>query len=135
MSAFDTQFPVPICLIHLVSSLHKYGPGHIENASKLSFSTSFKSSGMHHDETASLLRDLDSSRVELATALAGDDCTAILGQCERYLPRIRRLLLSCEVQPEGARLNEHLNFRWQGGLEGDGTGGLLGKTRESQALM
>jgi hypothetical protein len=39
------------------------------------------------------------------------------------------------VQSESAVLDKRLAFKWQGGLEGDGTGGLIGKVRESQALM
>ena len=128
MSAFDPP-PVPASLVRLATSLHQYAPGHIQNASKLSFSTSFKSAGMHHPQTAALLKQLDATRVDLATALTAGDSQTVVDTCTRYLPLIKRLLLSCEVQPDSAVLDERLNFKWQGGLDGDGTGGLIGKVR------
>lgn len=85
---------------------------------------------MHHPSTSSLLRTLDSTRVDLATTLTSKDASGVEGNGTRYLPSIRRLLLSCEVQPDTAVLDEKLNFMWRGALEGDGPGGTCGKGEE-----
>mmetsp|Transcript_2757 Transcript_2757/g.5049 ORF Transcript_2757/g.5049 Transcript_2757/m.5049 type:complete len:449 (+) Transcript_2757:42-1388(+) len=127
--------PIPPSLIRLATSLHQYNAGSIDSANKLTFSKSFKSSGMHHPATSSLLRTLDSNRVDLATSLTSKDAAGVEGNATRYLPSIRRLLLSCEVQPDTAVLDTKLNFQWRGALEGDGPGGTCGKVRSSQALM
>ena len=126
--------PVPASLIRLATSLHQYSVGSIDSANKLTYSKSFKSAGMHHPATSSLLRALDAARVDLATTLTSSDPRGSRTNALRYLPLIRRLLMSCEVQPDTAVLDEKLAFNWCGALEGDGPNS-SGKVRSSQALM
>ena len=133
-SAFDLP-PLPSSLLRLTTSLHQYSPGAICSSSSLSFTASFSSCGAHHPKTAALLTALDRSRLDLSKALQLGDNVSTAAACERYLPLIRRLLLSCEVQPTTAVLDAPLSFSWQGGLEGDGGGGVIGKVRESEAIM
>ena len=127
--------PVSPSLVRLATSLNQYTCGSIDSANKLTFSKAFSSAGMHHPSTASLLRALDAGRVDLATSLTSGEARASKANALRYLPLIRRLLMSCEVQPDTAVLDERLSFMWRGALEGDGPGGERGKVRSSQALM
>ena len=131
-----TTPPIPKSLLRLCTSLHAYRPGTIDSVSKLTFESAFKSAGGHHPNTSALLRSLSRSRLDLASSLTQTTSpSSTLENSQRYLPLIRTLLLSCEVQPDTAVLDEKLEFRWRGGLEGDDLGGTLGKVRTSQALM
>ncbi|GMH54530.1 hypothetical protein TrRE_jg1257, partial [Triparma retinervis] len=131
-----TTPPIPKSLIRLCTSLHAYRPGIIEGVDKLGYETCFKSAGGHHASTSALLRSLSQARLELAASLTtGSNPEDTLANAETYLPLIRTLLLSCEVQPDTAVLDQKLEFKWRGGLEGDDVGGTVGKVRTSQALM
>ena len=102
-----TTPPIPKSLIRLCTSLHAYRPGIIEGVDKLGYETCFKSAGGHHASTSALLRSLSQARLELAASLTtGANPEDTLANAETYLPLIRTLLLSCEVQPDTAVLDQ-----------------------------
>jgi len=133
MSAFDDAPPqlVPDCCIRLAGFLHAYALPRVVDSSKTSFQRAFKSSGQHAKTTA-LIRKTDENRVGLCCTLTGAkgsfNGSDTVRAADAYLPCIRSILLSCEVQPDTAMLDEKLEFQWQSSLEKT-------KTRTSEALM
>jgi len=131
MSAFTSETPAPDSCIRLLSALHAYAMPRVIDSSKVSFQRSFKTCGSH-SKTAALLRKTDERRVDMCCSLTGAKGKMNGGETvravEAYLPLIRSILLSCEVQPDDALLDEKLNFNWQSSME-------KSKARSSEALM
>jgi len=131
MAAFSSATLPPDSAIRLASALHCYALPRVEDSSRTSYQRAFKTSGKHA-KTSALLRKLDETRVSLCCALTGAkgkiDGGIAANAADEYLPCIRQLLLSCEVQPDGAMLDEKLEFCWQSSLENP-------KSRKSEALM
>ena len=124
--------PVPASVVRLSTSLHRQAPSKILEAASLNYSLSFKSTGAHHPSTAALLKQADLKRVNLATALSGRDYDAVQRAAEEYLPVLKQIIVSCEVQPEGAVLDKKLIFKWVGGLEDANITDGLGRSSEGE---
>jgi hypothetical protein len=118
MEPLDGDCPhLPSSVGRLSTSLHRQSPSKITEAGILSFVASFKSTGYHHPETLALLKNADQARLNLATTLKSRDYEAAVQAANEYLPLLKRIIVSCEVQPEGAVLDRKLVFCWVGGLE------------------
>lgn len=99
-------------------SMHSSSP-----KQKLSFSQSFKTAGSH-PTTQALTSQADAEREKLATALVSASHgtnngagTNVSNAARVYLPLIHKVLVSCAVQPEMARLDAPLIFEWASAFE------------------
>jgi len=112
----------PDSAIRLASAVHRFRIPEIDTAEKkISFSNSFRTTGTH-DKTRRVLLKADEARKSLLEGLQAKKVSfeRVVGDARRYTPIIHQILLSCKVQPEVARLDERLLFRWSSGIEKDG---------------
>jgi len=88
----------------------------------VSFASSFRTTGGHAD-ARKLMKQADSARLSLSEALVGSSKgnavshKTIVRAARDYLPLMNRILVTCKVQPEAARLDEKLLFEWSSGVE------------------
>lgn len=124
----------PDSTIRLVSAVHRFRVPEMGAGKKISFTRAFKSAGSH-SKTKALMAKADASRASLGEALIAShrtttsDHSAVVRAASEYLPLMNKILLSCKIQPETARLDEKLIFEWASGME------LKKKFCKSEALM
>uniref|UniRef100_A0A7S4WC64 BRO1 domain-containing protein n=2 Tax=Ditylum brightwellii TaxID=49249 RepID=A0A7S4WC64_9STRA len=111
----------PDSVIRLASAIHRFRCPEISPEQRISYERSFKSASENHPETQAALRKADTFRTDLADSLVlGNKKGAhqqVIKCAKEYLPLIHKILLTCKVQPEVARLDERLFFNWASGLE------------------
>jgi len=129
----------PDASIRLASAVHRFYVPQIRRP--VSFVSSFKTASASFANTRTAMKQADTYRNNLQTALAA---TVVSGErvytdATRYVPYISQLLLTCKVQPEVARLDERLLFEWSSGVEVSTTTAnktsTLPPTYTSEALM
>ena len=101
----------PDAAIRLASAVHRFPcPEMGTGTQSVSFSQSFRSTGSH-PQTRALMSEADSARTSLCEALVGSrkgtavSHKTIYRAASEYLPRIHRILVTCKVQLEVARLD------------------------------
>lgn len=113
------QMNHPESMIRIASAVHRFRCPEIVKVDKLSFEKAFKTTGSH-PPTKALMSQADENRKALSKALSKGTTSAsstIVSAAQLYLPLIQQILLSCEVQPEMARLDVKLVFEWSSGIE------------------
>eukprot|EP00535_Pseudo-nitzschia_heimii_P006774 CAMPEP_0197184636 /NCGR_PEP_ID=MMETSP1423-20130617/10250_1 /TAXON_ID=476441 /ORGANISM="Pseudo-nitzschia heimii, Strain UNC1101" /LENGTH=395 /DNA_ID=CAMNT_0042635507 /DNA_START=273 /DNA_END=1460 /DNA_ORIENTATION=- len=85
---------------------------------RLSFASSFKTTGKH-EKTRKVMLKADDLRQKLLAAVMSETVSheRVVAQARRYQPYIHQILVSCKFQPEMARLDERLVFEWMSGVE------------------
>lgn len=114
----DPKLGHPDAAIRLASAVHRFRVPVMTKT--VSYERSFRTTGTH-TKTRTVLLKADSSRKQLKEALDAKTISGerVYNEATRYLPLIQQLLLTCQVQPEVARLDERLIFEWQSGVEKD----------------
>mmetsp|Transcript_10646 Transcript_10646/g.25224 ORF Transcript_10646/g.25224 Transcript_10646/m.25224 type:complete len:427 (-) Transcript_10646:109-1389(-) len=108
----------PDSSIRLASAVHRFRVPKMNPDRRISFTTSFASTGKH-EKTRKVMIKADDNRRKLLDALMSDRISheRVVAEARRYQPYIHQILVSCKFQPEMARLDERLVFEWMSGVE------------------
>jgi len=120
MSATDLD-----TIVKLLTYQHRFGCPEmsIDKKNPISFVNAFRSCGMPHIKSSAVLTQADAARIELSSALVSAQRSStpvwesVSRGSEAYVPKIAQILVSCQAQPEMARLDQRLIFGWSSGLE------------------
>lgn len=106
----------PDSAIRLASAVHRFPLPIIHD--KISFQRSFETVGSHA-RTKSVVKIADATRKDLNEALSAKrpHPEQVIDKAEAYLSHIHQILFTCKMQPESARLDERLMFKWASGIE------------------
>ena len=127
----DITPPIPTCAIILLTALFTYTAPTIKLPGTLSYVNSFKTVGSD-PQTIELLRRADNARTNLSVGLTSNNPQGAIAAGEAYVPCVKCIQISCETQPEDAKLDKALSFSWGGGLEPDEP---KGKEKSCEVLM
>mmetsp|Transcript_6017 Transcript_6017/g.14583 ORF Transcript_6017/g.14583 Transcript_6017/m.14583 type:complete len:426 (+) Transcript_6017:179-1456(+) len=121
MSEWDlpkTDLSHPDSAIRLASAIHRFQVPKMNNSRRVSFSSSFATTGKH-EKTRKVMLKADDNRKKLQSAVLADRVSheRVVAEARRYQPYIHQILVSCKFQPEMARLDERLVFEWKSGVE------------------
>jgi len=108
----------PDSAIRLASAVHRFRVPKMNPGRKMSFASSFRTTGKH-EKTRKVMVKADDSRQKLLDAVLSEKVSheRVVAQARRYQPYIHQILVSCKFQPEMARLDERLVFEWMSGVE------------------
>mmetsp|Transcript_26711 Transcript_26711/g.62748 ORF Transcript_26711/g.62748 Transcript_26711/m.62748 type:complete len:427 (-) Transcript_26711:75-1355(-) len=108
----------PDSAIRLASCVHRFRVPKMNPDRRLSFASSFKTTGKH-EKTRKVMLKADDLRQKLLAAVMSETVSheRVVAQARRYQPYIHQILVSCKFQPEMARLDERLVFEWMSGVE------------------
>jgi len=108
----------PDSAIRLSSAVHRFRVPKMNPARRISFASSFATTGKH-EKTRKLMLKADDQRKKLLDAVLSDKVSheRVVAEARRYQPYIHQILVSCKFQPEMARLDERLVFEWMSGVE------------------
>jgi len=108
----------PDSAIRLASAVHRFKVPKMNPARRISFATSFATTGKH-EKTRKLMLKADDQRTKLLDALLSAKVSheRVVAEARKYQPYIHQILVSCKFQPEMARLDERLVFEWMSGVE------------------
>lgn len=108
----------PDSAIRLASAVHRFRVPEMNNKRRVSFASSFATTGKH-EKTRKVMIKADDNRKKLLNALAAGRVSheRVVAEARRYQPYIHQILVSCKFQPEMARLDERLVFEWMSGVE------------------
>lgn len=121
----DTELRHSDAILKLLTYQHRFGCPEmsIDKKYPVSFVDSFRSCGMPHPRSSAVLTQADAARIELSSALVSAQRSnkavweSVSRGSEVYIPLIAQILVSCQAQPEMARLDKKLIFGWSSGLE------------------
>ena len=107
----------PDSCIRLASAVHRFHLPQIRRT--VTFSTSFRTAAAQFLSTRTALNRADDYRLQLHAALSATNVSGerVDAEAARYQPFLSQILLTCQVQPEVARLDERLIFAWSSGIE------------------
>jgi BRO1-like domain len=107
----------PDSCIRLASAVHRFQFPQIRRT--VAFSTSFRTAAAQFIITRTAMTRADDHRTQLQAALSASTISGerVDAEAARYQPFLSQILLTCQVQPEVARLDERLLFTWSSGLE------------------
>jgi len=108
----------PDSAIRLASAVHRFRVPKMNPDRRVSFSSSFATTGKH-EKTRRVMLKADDHRKKLLDAVLSDKISheRVVAEARRYQPYIHQILVSCKFQPEMARLDERLVFEWMSGVE------------------
>jgi hypothetical protein len=108
----------PDSAIRLASAIHRFKVPKMNDSRRVSFATSFATTGKH-EKTRKVMLKADDNRKKLQNAVLADRVSheRVVADARRYQPYIHQILVSCKFQPEMARLDERLVFEWMSGVE------------------
>ena len=108
----------PDCAIRLASCVHRFRIPQMNPTRRVSFASSFATTGKH-EKTRKVMLKADDLREKLLAAVLSETISheRVVAQARRYQPYIHQILVSCKFQPEMARLDERLVFEWMSGVE------------------
>jgi hypothetical protein len=108
----------PDSAIRLASCVHRFRVPKMNPDRRLSFASSFATTGKH-EKTRKVMLKADDLRQKLLAAVLSETVSheRVVAQARRYQPYIHQILVSCKFQPEMARLDERLVFEWMSGVE------------------
>jgi BRO1-like domain len=108
----------PDSAIRLASAVHRFKVPRMNPDRKLSFASSFATTG-RHERTRKVMLKTDDARKRLMDAVLAGVVSheRVVAEAKRYQPYIHQVLVSCKFQPEMARLDERLIFEWASGVE------------------
>lgn len=108
----------PDSAIRLASAVHRFRVPKMNPSWRVSFSSSFATTGKH-EKTRKVMLKADDLRQKLLDAVMSETISheRVVAQARRYQPLIHQILVSCKFQPEMARLDERLVFQWMSGVE------------------